>query len=217
MRCLMLYGVYCTKDIWKELEATLTDYKVDYVEYPHSITENAKKVETISEWVFEMYGHHSYDAIIGHSMGGIIALQLAVMYKMKAKRIILLDTNLKPANAFYRNLMTHENMKKYGEYVQLMFNEEKPFYTAECLNSIQADFDYTHLVLAATQSIYALYGDRGKPDYPSKISDLNLSEHVLNRLHLLFIHHACHLIMIENPQALSQAIKNICCEDLMNL
>ena len=52
------------------------------MEYPHDVTQNAKKVDDITEWVYNNYGHHCYDAIIGHSLGGIIALQLIAEYKM---------------------------------------------------------------------------------------------------------------------------------------
>lgn len=41
-----------------------------------------------------------YDAIIGHSLGGLIALELAAAYSLPCSRIICLDTNLKPAGTF---------------------------------------------------------------------------------------------------------------------
>ncbi|WP_313129876.1 alpha/beta fold hydrolase [Anaerocolumna sp.] len=83
---------------------------MEKAEYPHEITLRAKEAADISEWVYENYQHQYYEAVIGHSLGGIIALQLAVKYKMKFGKLIYLDTNLKPANEFYRNLMTPEHM-----------------------------------------------------------------------------------------------------------
>ena len=53
MRILILYGVNCTKEIWGELNTHLSDYEVDYVEYPHEITQKALKVEDITKWVYE--------------------------------------------------------------------------------------------------------------------------------------------------------------------
>lgn len=90
-----------------------------------------------------------------------------------------------------------------------MFSEEREFYTAELLKSIQADFDYTNLVNEISQDIYAIYGDRGIPEHPTKIQDLNLSAQILNNLNLMFIHDACHMIMVENPKQLSNIIKGI--------
>ena len=209
MRLMMLYGVNCTKHIWDYINPYLRNFEIDYVEYPHDVTLNAKRVDDITEWVYKNYGHYCYDAIIGHSLGGIIALQLIAEYKMKVNKIIYLDTNLKPANEFYRNLMTQRNMEKCGERILQMLSEEGKFYTTELLDSVQIDFDYTSLLNEISQDIYAIYGDRGMPEYPAKIQDLNLSAQALRHLNLVFIHDSCHMIMVENPKQLSEIIKGI--------
>lgn len=209
MKLMMLYGVNCKKEIWNTIKPYLKDYEIDYVEYPHEVTLKAKSVDDITEWVYKNYHLYSYDAIVGHSLGGIIALQLVAKYKMKADKLIYLDTNLKPAKEFYRNLMTQENMKKYGLNILQMLNEERAFYTPELLASLQAEFDYTYLVNEISQTIYAVYGDRGMPGYANRMKDLNLPTQVLDNLNLLFIQNACHMIMIENPQQLYETIKTI--------
>lgn len=205
----MLYGVNCTKDVWNHIVPYFKNFEIDYVEYPHEITSTAKKVDDITEWVYKNYNQHHYDAIIGHSLGGIIAMQLITKYKMKVDKLIYLDTNLKPANKFYRNLMTQKNMEKYGVSILQILNKERRFYTDELLESIQVDFDYTNLVNEIPQNIYAIYGDRGMPEYPNKIQDLNLSPQTLSNLNLVFIHNSCHMIMVENPKQLSEVIKKI--------
>lgn len=209
MRLMLLYGVNCTNDIWDYLNPYLRNFEIDYVEYPHEVTRHAKKVDDITDWVYKNYSHHCYDAIIGHSLGGIIAMQLITKYKMKVDKLIYLDTNLKPANKFYRNLMTQKNMEKYGVSILQILNKERRFYTDELLESIQVDFDYTNLVNEIPQNIYAIYGDRGMPEYPNKIQDLNLSPQTLSNLNLVFIHNSCHMIMVENPKQLSEVIKKI--------
>ena len=209
MRLMMLYGVNCTKDVWNHIVPYFKNFEIDYVEYPHEITSTAKKVDDITEWVYKNYNQHHYDAIIGHSLGGIIAMQLITKYKMKIDKLIYLDTNLKPANKFYRNLMTQKNMEKYGVSILQILNKERRFYTDELLESIQVDFDYTNLVNEIPQNIYAIYGDRGMPEYPNKIQDLNLSPQTLSNLNLVFIHNSCHMIMVENPKQLSEVIKKI--------
>ena len=122
---------------------------------------------------------------------------------MKVDKLIYLDTNLKPANKFYRNLMTQKNMEKYGVSILQILNKERRFYTDELLESIQVDFDYTNLVNEIPQNIYAIYGDRGMPEYP------NLSPQTLRNLNLVFIRNSCHMIMVENPKQLSEVIKKI--------
>ncbi|MFQ9923315.1 MAG: alpha/beta fold hydrolase [Beduini sp.] len=213
MRLLFLYGVNCTVKIWKDLNPYFKETEIDYVEYPHEITLTAAKVEDLTRWVYTNYGNNQYDAIIGHSLGGIIALQLAAKYKMKCKQIIYLDTNLKPAEEFYRNVMTPKHMELYGAEVLQMFNEERLFYRKELFACIQGDFDYTKELSDITQTVYAIYGDRGVHDYPKRISDLNLPEEALMKLELKFVHDACHMMMIENPEELSTIIKEILKEE----
>lgn len=209
MRILMLYGVNCTKEIWDNLKIYLSDYEVDYVEYPHEITQKALKVEDITKWVYEKKSYEFYDAIIGHSLGGIIALQLISEYKMKANRVICLDTNLKPAEPFYRNLMTQEHMDEYGDMILKMFDGERQFYRTELFASLQGEFDYTGYVKNIEQPVYVLYGDRGMREYPNRIRDLNLQEDVVNRLKIKFIKNACHMIMLENPSELASVLREI--------
>ena len=209
MRLLMLYGVNCTAKIWEHVKPYLEDCEVDYVEYPHEITGRATTVDDITKWVYENYSGNSYDAVIGHSLGGIIALQLAANHKMKFEKIIYLDTNLKPAEAFYRNLMTPEHMKEYGDKVSEMFEAERPFYRKELLESIQGAFDYTGCLQNISGKVYAIYGDRGMPDYPDRIRDLNLPDDALHRLEFRFISDSCHMMMIENPSQLTDVIKDI--------
>lgn len=209
MRLLMLCGVNCTNKIWDYFKPYLGDFEVDYVEYPHEITLIANEVDDISKWVYENYNCKTYDAVIGHSLGGIIALQLAAKYRMKFDKIIYLDTNLKPVNEFYKSLMTAEHMDKFGDEVISMFQNERKFYTSKLFQSIQDDFDYTEYLNELTQKVYAIYGDRDKPQYVSRIDDLNLSNEVLSKLELRFINNACHMIMIENPKELYEVIAEI--------
>ncbi|EKQ54545.1 MULTISPECIES: alpha/beta hydrolase [unclassified Clostridium] len=208
MRLLLLYGVNCTTKIWDRIKPYLNKFEVDYVEYPHEITLKAKKVNDISKWVYENF-NHNYDAVIGHSLGGIIALELVEIYKMKFNKIVMIDTNLKPANEFYRNLMTLENEKEFGKEIFDMFRKEKEFYTNTLFNAIQEDFDYTSYVKEIKQKIYVVYGDRNLPNYEKKIDDLNLTDEILKNIDLRFVNNACHLAMIENPKQLYKIIESI--------
>lgn len=209
IKILMLYGVNCTKQIWDRLIPYLEDYEIDFVEYPHSLTKTAATLDLLTKWVYENYHSNPYDAVIGHSLGGIIALQLAAIYGMKFHTIIYLDTNLKPANAFYRNTMLPKHMQLYGQEVSRMFKEERPFYHEELLKALQEAFDYTADLNKIPQKVYALYGDRGIPEYPKRIEDLNLSGETLARLEIKFVPDSCHMMMIENPKQLAGILKNI--------
>lgn len=197
------------KKVWNYIEPYFNNYEIDYVEYPHEITLQAINVEDITRWVYQKYHNNSYDAVVGHSLGGIIALQLASKYNMKFGEIIYLDTNLKPAEMFYRNVMTQENMLRYGDEIKKMFNEERQFYQKCFFDSIQVEFDYTNYLWNISKKVHAIYGNRGVSKYENRIKDLNLTEDILQKLDIRFVDNSCHMIMIENPKQLSKIINEI--------
>ena len=139
-------------------------------------------------------------------MGGIVALQLVALYHMKAKRLKLFETNLKPASSFYRNLMLPQNKEIHQDIIQ-MIQEESIYCPMELKKCLQDNFDYTVYINHINDPIELYYGDRGQPDYPYLYQDLCLGESILKRCSIQFIKDACHMPMIENPQEFIRKIK----------
>ena len=210
MKGLFLYGANCTMDVWTRFKPFFDIPEASYVTYPHAVTKQAETVSDITAWVYETYQtEQPLDFIVGHSMGGIIALQLVTQHAFQCNQVILIESNLKPANAFYRNLMTEKNRASFGEHVMAMIQSEAPFYSNALKQSLREDFDYTDLVRQFTGQVYGIYGDRGIVDYESRISDLCLDEDVEQRIQFHFVKDACHMPMVENPEDLAAIIKRI--------
>ena len=203
---LFLYGINCTLAIWDEVKDALMDMDVTFVEYPHEITQNAYQVSDITKWVYETYGNDQFDFIVGHSMGGLIALELVARYKVKCDSIIFIESNLRPAKEFYRNLMLPANMIKYGDKIKNMFNSEAPYYRDELKASLQQKFDFTSYIKEITCKIYGIYGDRGIEHYSRRLDDLCLDEDVKEKIDFQFIRNSCHMPMIENSQKLTDIL-----------
>lgn len=208
MRLLLLPGAHCTSRIWDRLRPYLKDYEIDAPDYPHDITTMAERPEAIAEWVYECFHDRAYRAVIGHSLGGILALLLA-HDGMNLDRIVLLDTNLKPAGPFYRNLMTPAHMETLGDLVLPMLREEGAFYNPALRSALQESFDYTGLLRGISQPVWAIYGDRGVPDYADRMQDLLLPEEALQRMILRFVPDACHMMMLENPEGLHRILREV--------
>lgn len=209
MRGLFLYGLNCTNEIWNKIENKFLDMNITYVEYPHEITQKSKSVSYITSWVFDKYGHEEYDFIVGHSMGGIIALQLISEFGIQCDKVVFIESNLKPAGQFYRNLLTPKHMDEYGDKVLSKFKKENEYYTDSLKSSLQENFDYTHLIKQSQNKFFGIYGDRGQNDYPNKIKDLRLDEETINRIEFYFVEDSCHMPMIENPSDLYNIIIKI--------
>ena len=212
MKNIYLYGANCTKDVWDDLLEQYADPDALLIEYPHEITEKAKSVTDLTRWVFDTYGNDlNGNCLIGHSLGGIIALELVAEFGILCEKVILIETNLKPAEKFYRNLMTPENMRIHGGKIIPMIKAESPYYTDDLKHSIQDDFDYSDLVHKSTVEIHGIYGDRGEDNYKDRISDLNLGKDIENNINFHFIKNACHLPMVENPKDLAAVLGEIGC------
>lgn len=204
---LFLYGINCTLAIWDEVKDAFQDMDVTFVEYPHEITQNAHHVSDITKWVYETYGNEQFDFIVGHSMGGLIALELVARCKVKCDNIVFIESNLRPAKEFYRNLMLPANMAEYGDKVKGMFMKEAPFYTDDLKTSIQEDFDFSPYINKISGKVFGIYGDRGIENYSTRIADLCLDKAVVKKINFKFVKKSCHLPMIESPHELASILR----------
>jgi len=205
---LILYGIGCTPIVWDEFQTYFGDFAVTYAAYPHEITQAAHTVSGITKWVHARYGKERFDFIAGHSMGGIIALELAARYHMDVGTIILIEANLRPAGPFYRTLLLPANAPKYGDRLKTMFTEEAPYYTGELKASIQEGFDFSEYLFETNAAIFGVYGDRGVPDYAGRVGDLCLSRTAMERIRFRFVKNSAHMPMIENPGELAAILRD---------
>ncbi|QRN82937.1 alpha/beta hydrolase [Chloroflexota bacterium] len=211
MKNIYLYGANCTKAVWDDLQLILDNPENLIIEYPHEITEKAETISDIAQWAYDTYGKDlNCNCLIGHSMGGLIALELVTKFGVRCEKVILIESNLKPAEKFYRNLMTPENMAIHGAKIIPMIKGEAPFYSDELKQSLQTDFDFTDLIHNSTIEIHGIFGDRGEANYKDRISDLNLGKDIENNINFHFIQNSCHMPMVENPKALAAILRELC-------
>ena len=209
MKGLFLCGANCTVDVWSPLKEIMVGYDLTFVEYPHAIIQTASCISDITRWVYKTYSGSPYDFIVGHSMGGIITLELIANFGFNCEKIIIIESNLKPAKEHYRNLMLPENMKYLGHTIIPMLQSEAPYYGDALKRSMQEDFDYTDTVKKIDKPVYAIYGDRGQINYENKISDLGLDEVIIKHMEFSFVENSCHMPMVENPKGLVSLLTNI--------
>ena len=206
MRILFLYGIKCTPLIWNPIKDQFCNFEVEFAEYPHEVTKRATCVDDLVDWLCETYDTNQFDCIVGHSMGGILGLKLIAERGFQINHMVLIDTSLKPAEVFYRNLMTCENTEKHPEVMEMM-KQENDHYSEVLGKSIQDNFDFTPLIHKTDCLIDVIYGDRGLPDYEHRLEDLNLDNLTMSNLHIHFVANSCHMPMIENPIDFSSLIQ----------
>lgn len=212
MRGLILYGANCTLNVWNKMKGELAVHNIKFVEYSHNITEKANNVSDITKWVYATYKNERFDFILGHSMGGIIGLELVVDFKLSCDKVIFIESNLKPAKNFYRNLMLPSNMEKYGKEIISMINGEARYYGDSLKKALQEEFDYTDYIRKINSKVYGIYGDRGQKVYNNRISDLCLGDDIVAKIDFRFVENSCHMPMIENHEMLADIIESILVE-----
>jgi pimeloyl-ACP methyl ester carboxylesterase len=209
MKGLFLYGAKCNVDIWDKVKPGFSDIDIEYVDYPRDLTRTARTVSVLARWMYDLYGNDKFDFILGHSMGGFVALHLVLELPMNIPKLIMVESNPRPAEVFYRNLMTPKNLAIHGDYIKSMFDSEACNYNDALLMSVRDGFDDSDLIRNYQGEIHAIFGDRGIADYPNRISDLNLDQDVREKMRFHFVQDACHLPMIENPQQFSAIVRKI--------
>jgi len=205
---LFLYGLKCQPWIWDGMRSDLAVCGIEYVAYPEDVTRTCTSVSQLTAWVNEQYlsRGQAYDFVLGHSMGGLIALQLSTLDGARFRKTIFVESFLRPSEPFYQNLMMEANMAAMGDRVLAMFSEEDAKYTAELKKSLREDFDYTGSLDHIANELFGIYGDRGNRDRALLLRNLSLDSRQLDRLDISFIHDSCHLPMLENPHELAQRI-----------
>lgn len=206
MKGLFLYGLKCQPWIWDGMRSDLADCDIEYVEYPEEVTKKCASVIELTAWVNEACLSHgqAYDFVLGHSMGGLIALQLSALDGARFRKTIFVESFLRPSEPFYRNLMMEANMATMSDRVLKMFNEEDSKYTPALKASLKKDFDYTGSLDHIANKVFGIYGDRGNRVRSFLLRNLDLDDRQLGKLDISFIPDSCHLPMLENSHELAQ-------------
>ena len=207
MRILMLQGLYCTSKLWKQAASCLKEHDLLFMEYSHEVTAQAAQVMDLASWIASQLPR-DIDVIIGHSMGGILALQLAHDFGVPVKCVICIESNLCPAEPFYRNLVMKQSMATLGVKLQKEMAKEAVWYQDTLAKQLQEQFDYSPLT-DITVPIHMIYGDRGICEYADRIQDLNLHWETVKRLQFHFLRNACHMPMLEQCEDTYRCIENI--------
>ncbi|HSB66728.1 MAG TPA: alpha/beta hydrolase [Anaerolineales bacterium] len=196
---MVLPGYSCTSQIWRSIRGELDAfYDISWVDWPCKLISEFHAVEAFAHWLRQATQPAPYDFVIGHSMGGLVALELARMDKELFRRIILVDTFLISPPPFFQNLFVGDTLGP-NEYMVLDMLEREQMYYSPRLRAVLKQVDMRPLAANLCAKISAIYGDRGSGDRVRVQRELAWPEELQRRVEVRIVPSASHFPMIENP------------------
>lgn len=208
---LLLPGYACKSWIWENVKDMIkSECNIKLIDWPTNITSDFHSLENFANWIYkkEIEDTEPYDFIIGHSMGGLVALHLAKMKPKKVKNVILVESFITTPSRFFQNLMMKDTSKELVDKTIDMLKEEKNFYSGQ-LNERLKDLDLSDLIFNIECEISAIYGDRGCNDGKKVLSELQWSRDIQAKIDFNIVHNSCHFPMLENPNETIALIKKV--------
>lgn len=206
---LILPGYACTSQIWRSIRMELDAlYDITWVDWPLEFIDDFHTVEAFAHWLHSSIQSIKYDFVIGHSMGGLVALDLAKKDKDLFRQVVLVETFLTPPTPFFQNLFLETGQKSDKRLILDMLAQEKAHYSPRLREALQrVDTDLAAINVGT--KVQAIYGDRGCEE-PNRVEkELGWYPELQQRVAISVVPNAAHFPMIENAEAMLHLLRAI--------
>lgn len=206
---LLLPGYACKSWIWEEVQNELKAIcELEVFDWPTTLTSDFNSINDFARWVRErmVNSNKTYDFMIGHSMGGLVALNVVKMGTDLIEKTVLVETFITSPRSFFQNLMIEGTSTELVEKVSCMMKEEQKYYSEQLKYQLR-ELDLTDLVTNLNCEVVALHGDRGCNDYATVLSNLRWCNDLQLKVNMDIISNSCHFPMLENPKELINILK----------
>lgn len=203
---LALPGYACTSMIWQPVQSLLeTDLELTLVDWPQDLTPHMNTLQVFADWLCENYPFWHYDVVIGHSMGGLVAVQASTSQASQLPRVVLVESFLIPPGSFFQNLVMPDAAPDVAAGVRQMMQEQRAHYSPALSESLRNASLFDPAILFSLD-LRAIYGDRGSHDAGRVRRELHWPDW-LARIPVGVAANACHFPMLENPDETARLIK----------
>jgi pimeloyl-ACP methyl ester carboxylesterase len=138
--------------------------------------------------------------LIGHSMGGLVALEVAARLGPLVKGVVLLESFLTPPSEFFQNLLMDSAADGLRSRVMAMLARGKQE-SSDALRASLGRVDYLDTACGLGEKLTAIYGDRGCGDVTRVRLALEWPEALVSQVALHVVPNACHFPMLESPES----------------
>jgi len=206
---LLLPGYACTSQIWRLVRPELdADYDITWVDWPRELTPGFHTVEAFASWLRRTIRLIDFDFVVGHSMGGLVALELAKMDRGFIRQIVLIETFLRSPAPFFQNIFNGNAPQQEERFIRDMLEREKLNYSPRLREALQ-QVDVSKAAASLEQKVDAIYGDRGCGEPLRVIQELAWPSELRQRVEISVVPNASHFPMIENARITAQTLRDI--------
>jgi len=204
-RLVFLPGFACRSWIWERVVPALeVRWACELLDWPLDETKGFADLEGFADWIIRSHGPAlaSADAVVGHSMGGLLALMLCA--GGRAARAVLVDTQLTPPDPFFRSLLAPGTDEPTRRAVGRMARECSPHFHPSLRGRLKAG-DFAGLAKAGPAAS-AVYGMRGCAEPRLVREHLGWPGWLERRVACRFVPASAHFPMLENPPGFLAAL-----------
>ncbi len=203
-----LPGFACTADIWRPCATGLADhYDTTALFWPTDLTPNFDTISHFSNWFRSRIALTSTDTLVGHSLGGLVALDIARESGLTTLRVVLVESFITPPQRFFQNLLMPTASATLLAEVTNMLARERPRYSAT-LRERLTSVDVSAEAEQTPARIDAVYGGRGFAA-TEVIDSLGWTAPLRERIGVHVVSNTCHFPMLEQPVATEQTLRSI--------
>lgn len=217
MKVLFLPGYACLGWIWDEVVARLMpdqrhpmgDGSSMALEWPVTDPAAVADIDSLADWLGQQTAASAEPVtLVGHSMGGLVALRLASRRPANLARVIWVDSFITTPPPFFRNLLM-PGQTALEERVQAMMRAGSPGYPEKLRKGLR-ELNVLDDVRAASCQLGAIYGGRGEIKAAEGLrSLLAWPKDVASRVKVAVVRNACHFAMLEDPAACADAVREL--------
>jgi pimeloyl-ACP methyl ester carboxylesterase len=177
-----------------------------FVDWPPDSEDRFPTPAALADWVrATCLGAETELTLIGHSMGGLVAVDLAGLLGARVRRVILVESFMTPPGPFFRNLLLESAPEPLRVTVTQMLQRGQAKASTALRAALQVD--YSPKLPDLTCQLSAAYGDRGCGDRTHVMAALGWSPAVAKRVPVTIVPNACHFPMLENPEVMRQILR----------
>jgi pimeloyl-ACP methyl ester carboxylesterase len=207
-RLVFLPGFACRSWIWERVTPVLEKrWDCVIVDWPLELTPGFADLEDFAAWLRTERGPTlvSTDAVVGHSMGGLLALML--LGRGLAAQAVLVDTQLAPPAPFFRNLLASGTDDVTRRMVGETARELSPYFAAGLRDRLKAG-DFLGLAEKSAPT-GAIYGMRESRDQEEVSRQLGWPDWLRAKVLVRFVPASAHFPMLENPAAFVSVLEEV--------